>query len=63
MSFDLGQLISGPLRDVVLGQVTKSLGVSNDNAGSLLNKGFIAFKTIEMKNIAFQALRLMANNE
>ena len=39
MSFDLGQLISGPLRDVVLGQVTKSLGVSNDNAGSLLNKG------------------------
>ncbi|MFP6840746.1 MAG: 3'(2'),5'-bisphosphate nucleotidase CysQ [Acinetobacter sp.] len=30
---------------------------------SLLNKGFIAFKTIEMKKIAFQALRLMANNE
>ena len=39
MSFDLGQLLQGPLRDLVLGQVTKNLGISNDGAGSLLNKG------------------------
>lgn len=39
MSFDLSQLLQGPLRDVVLGQITKNLGISNDGAGSLLNKG------------------------
>lgn len=39
MSFDLGQLFQGPVRDLVLGQVTKQLGLSNESAGGLLNKG------------------------
>ncbi|WP_071058459.1 OmpA family protein [Pelistega sp. MC2] len=39
MSFDLGQLFQGPVRDLVLGQVTKQFGLSNDGAGNLVNKG------------------------
>ncbi|MDY3330438.1 MAG: OmpA family protein [Pelistega sp.] len=39
MSFDLSQLFQGPVRDLVLGQVTKQLGLSNESAGGLLNKG------------------------
>lgn len=39
MSFDLSQLLQGPMRDLVLNQVTKQLGISNENGGNLLNKG------------------------
>lgn len=39
MNFDLNQLLQGPVRDLVLNQVTKQLGVTNEDGGSLLNKG------------------------
>lgn len=39
MSIDLGQLFQGPLRNLVLGQVKKQLGLSNESTGLLLNKG------------------------
>lgn len=39
MNFDLSQLLQGPVRDLVLNQVTKQLGISNEAGGSLLTKG------------------------
>lgn len=39
MNFDLSQLLQGPMRDLVLNQVTKQLGISNEAGGGLLNKG------------------------
>lgn len=39
MSFDLSQLLQGSVRDAVLNQVTKQLGVSSEAGGNLLNKG------------------------
>lgn len=39
MNFDLNQLLQGPVRDLVLNQVTKQFGVSSETGGNLLNKG------------------------
>lgn len=40
MNFDLSQLLQqGPVRELLLNQVTKQLGVTNETGGSLLNKG------------------------
>lgn len=39
MNFDLNQLLQGPVRDLVLNQVTKQFGISNEAGGSLLTKG------------------------
>lgn len=39
MNFDLNQLLQGPVRDLVLNQITKQLGVSGETGGNLLNKG------------------------
>lgn len=39
MNFDLSQLLQGPVRDLVLNQVTKQFGISNEAGGSLLTKG------------------------
>lgn len=39
MNFNLNQLLQGPVRDLVLNQVTKHLGVSGEAGGNLLNKG------------------------
>ncbi|EIJ70450.1 OmpA family protein [Pasteurella bettyae] len=39
MNFDLSQLLQGPVRDLVLNQVTQKLGVSAENGGNLLTKG------------------------
>lgn len=39
MNFDLNQLLQGPVRDLVLNQVTKQLGISNEAGSSLLTKG------------------------
>lgn len=39
MNFDLSQLLQGPVRDLVLNQVTKQFGISNEAGGNLLTKG------------------------
>lgn len=39
MNFDLNQLLQGPMRDLVLNQVTKQFGLSGESSGNLLNKG------------------------
>ncbi|OOR99020.1 hypothetical protein B0187_07110 [Haemophilus paracuniculus] len=39
MNFDLSQLVQGPVRDLVLNQITKQFGISGEQGGSLLTKG------------------------